>query len=318
VQAYKRRARNYAKSPAALHVTNVTMGGGMKLARFGAPGREKPGLIDSDGKLRDLSDHLPDITNNHLSDEALARLAAIDVKTLNTVEGEVRFGPPILSPGKIVCVGLNYTDHAKEAGLPLPTEPLIFLKGCSPTGANDAIALPPDSTHADWEVELAVIVGKQGLHIDRARALEHVAGYCVLNDFTDREFQLNRGGQWTKGKSFPGFAPLGPWLVTRDEVRDPGDFRLWLDVNGTRRQEGSTKNLVFDVAYLVAYISQFMVLNPGDVIATGTPAGVGAGHKPNPLYLSDGDSVSLGIEGLGAQSQRIVTWEKRLKTLLNK
>jgi 2-keto-4-pentenoate hydratase/2-oxohepta-3-ene-1,7-dioic acid hydratase in catechol pathway len=283
----------------------------MKLVRFGPPGREKPGLIDSEGKLRDLSVHVPDITNSHLSDEALARLHSVDVKALKVVDGDVRFGPPVPSPGKIVCVGLNYTDHAKEAGLPLPTEPLIFLKGCFPTGPNDTIALPPDSTHADWEVELAIVIGKPGLHIDRARALEHVAGYCVFHDFTDREFQLNRGGQWTKGKSFPGFAPMGPWLVTRDEVPDPGALRLWLDVNGTRRQNSSTQNLVFNVPFLIAHISQFMALHSGDVIATGTPAGVGAGHKPNPIYLTDGDVVSLGVEGLGTQSQHIVTWEKR-------
>jgi 2-keto-4-pentenoate hydratase/2-oxohepta-3-ene-1,7-dioic acid hydratase in catechol pathway len=283
----------------------------MKLVRFGPPGHEKPGLIDADGKLRDLSHHIPDITNSDLSDEALARLAAIDVKGLQVVDGEVRFGPPIASPGKIVCVGLNYTDHAKEAGLALPTEPLIFLKGCSPTGPDDTIALPLHSTHADWEVELALVIGTSALQIDRTDAWEHIAGYCVFHDFTDREFQLNRGGQWTKGKSFPGFAPLGPWLVTRDEVPDPGKLRLWLDVNGTRRQDGSTQNLVFNVPFLVAYISQFMALNPGDVIATGTPAGVGAGHKPNPLFLTEGDVVSLGVEGLGTQSQRIVTWEKR-------
>jgi 2-keto-4-pentenoate hydratase/2-oxohepta-3-ene-1,7-dioic acid hydratase in catechol pathway len=285
----------------------------MKLVRFGAPGREKPGLLDAEGKLRDLSVHIPDITNSQLSDEALARLASLDVRALNVVEGNVRLGPPINSPGKIVCVGLNYTDHAKEAGLPLPIEPLIFLKGCSPTGPNDTIALPPDSTHADWEVELAIIIGKPGLHIDRAQALEHVAGYCVFHDFTDREFQLNRGGQWTKGKSFPGFAPMGPWLVTRDEVPNPGALRLWLDVNGTRRQESSTQNLVFNVSFLIAHISRFMELNAGDIIATGTPAGVGAGHKPNPLFLTDGDLVSLSVEGLGTQSQHIVAWEKRLE-----
>jgi 2-keto-4-pentenoate hydratase/2-oxohepta-3-ene-1,7-dioic acid hydratase in catechol pathway len=283
----------------------------MKLVRFGAPGQEKPGLIDADGKLRDLSQHLPDLGNAHLSDERLARLASIDVQSLKVVAGTVRYGPPIAAPGKIVCVGLNYTDHAKEAGLTLPTEPLLFLKGCSPTGPDDTVALPPHSTHGDWEVELGVVIGKRALHVDRARALEHVAGYCVFHDFTDREFQLNRGGQWTKGKSFPGFAPLGPWLVTRDEVPDPGKLRLWLDVNGTRRQDGSTQNLVFSVPFLVAYISQFMELNPGDLIATGTPAGVGAGHKPEPLFLTDGDLVSLGVEGLGTQAQRVVAWEKR-------
>jgi 2-keto-4-pentenoate hydratase/2-oxohepta-3-ene-1,7-dioic acid hydratase in catechol pathway len=285
----------------------------MKLARYGTSGREKPGLIDGDGKLRELSGHIPDITGSDLSDESLARLAALDPKTLKAVEGTVRFGAPFSGVGKIICVGLNYTDHAKEAGLPIPTEPLLFLKGCAPTGPNDAIALPPKSTHGDWEVELAVVVGKQGLNIDRARALEHVAGYCVFNDFTDREFQLQRGGQWTKGKSFPGFAPLGPWLVTRDEVPDPGKLQLWLEVNGTRRQQGSTENLIFSVPYVIAYISEFMVLNPGDIIATGTPAGVGAGHKPNPIFLTDGDRVSLGIEGLGTQVQRVVSWEKHLE-----
>jgi 2-keto-4-pentenoate hydratase/2-oxohepta-3-ene-1,7-dioic acid hydratase in catechol pathway len=285
----------------------------MKLARYGTSGREKPGLIDGDGKLRELSGHIPDITGSDLSDESLARLAALDPKTLKAVEGTVRFGAPFSGVGKIICVGLNYTDHAKEAGLPIPTEPLLFLKGCTPTGPNDAIALPPKSTHGDWEVELAVVIGKQGLNIDRASALEHVAGYCVFNDFTDREFQLDRGGQWTKGKSFPGFAPLGPWLVTRDEVPDPGKLQLWLEVNGTRRQQGSTENLIFSVPYVIAYISEFMVLNPGDIIATGTPAGVGAGHKPNPIFLTDGDRLSLGIEGLGAQAQRVVSWEKRLE-----
>jgi 2-keto-4-pentenoate hydratase/2-oxohepta-3-ene-1,7-dioic acid hydratase in catechol pathway len=284
----------------------------MKLARYGAPGREKPGLIDGEGKLRDLSGHLPDITGGELSDESLARLATLDPKSLRMVEEEARLGAPYTGAGKIICVGLNYTDHAREAGLAIPTEPLLFLKGCAPTGPNDAIALPPKSTHADWEVELAVVIGKQGLNIERGSALEHVAGYCVINDFTDREFQLQRGGQWTKGKSFPGFAPLGPWLVTRDEVPDPGKLQLWLEVNGTRRQQGSTENLIFNVPYMVAYISEFMVLNPGDIIATGTPAGVGAGHKPDPIFLSDGDRVSLGIQGLGTQTQRVVSWDKRL------
>jgi 2-keto-4-pentenoate hydratase/2-oxohepta-3-ene-1,7-dioic acid hydratase in catechol pathway len=283
----------------------------MKLARFGAPGSEKPGLIDAEGQLRDLSGHLSDITNSHLSDEALARIASIEPKSLQVIEGKVRFGPPISSPGKIICVGLNYTDHAKETGQPIPAEPLLFLKGCSPTGPNDAIALPPGSTHCDWEVELALVIGKQGLHIDRAQAMEHLAGYCVLNDFSERDFQSQRGGQWTKGKSFPGFAPLGPWLVTRDEVPAPGKLRLWTDVSGTRRQDGSTQNLIFDVPTMISYISQFMVLNQGDIIATGTPAGVGVGHKPQPLFLKDGDSVSLGIDGLGTQTQQIVSWEKR-------
>jgi 2-keto-4-pentenoate hydratase/2-oxohepta-3-ene-1,7-dioic acid hydratase in catechol pathway len=284
----------------------------MKLARYGSSGSEKPGLIDGEGKLRDLSGHMPDITSSDLSDESLARLATVDLKNLKTVEGAVRFGAPFSGVGKIICVGLNYTDHAREAGLPIPTEPLLFLKGCAPTGPNDAIALPPKSTHADWEVELAVVIGKQGLNIEHASALEHIAGYCVFNDFTDREFQLQRGGQWTKGKSFPGFAPLGPWLVTRDEVADPGKLQLWLEVNGTRRQQGSTENLIFNVPDVIAYISEFMVLNPGDIIATGTPAGVGAGHKPSPIFLTDGDRVSLGIEGLGTQMQRIVSWDKRL------
>jgi 2-keto-4-pentenoate hydratase/2-oxohepta-3-ene-1,7-dioic acid hydratase in catechol pathway len=287
----------------------------MKLARFGAPGSEKPGLIDAEGQLRDLSDHLPDITNSHLSDEALARIASIEPKSLQVIEGKARFGPPISSPGKIICVGLNYTDHAKETGQQIPAEPLLFLKGCSPTGPNDTIALPPGSTHCDWEVELALVIGKQGLHIDRAQAMEHLAGYCVLNDFSERDFQSQRGGQWTKGKSFPGFAPLGPWLVTRDEVPAPGKLRLWTDVSGTRRQDGSTQNLIFDVPTMISYISQFMVLNQGDIIATGTPAGVGVGHKPQPLFLKDGDSVSLGIDGLGTQTQQIVSWEKRAKPL---
>lgn len=202
----------------------------------------------------------------------------------------------------------------RQRGRASHTDRAAFVpEGLFPDGPNDAIALRPNSTHGDWEVELAIVIGKRGLHIDRARALEHVAGYCVLNDFSEREFQLQRGGQWTKGKSFPGFAPLGPWLVTRDDVPEPGKLRLWPDVNGTRRQEGSTQNLIFDVPFMVSYVSQFMALDPGDIITTGTPAGVGAGHKPNPVFLTDGDSISLGIEGLGTQTQRIVTWEKRLK-----
>lgn len=277
----------------------------MKLVRYGLPGAEKPGVIDSDGGIRDLSAYVDDINTTALSIESLLRLSAIDCSTLPLVAADVRMGPPISKGGRVICIGLNYTDHAAETNLPIPAEPVMFLKACHPTGPNDDIRLPIGSVKTDWEVELGVVIGTRGLYIDKADALKHVAGYCVVNDISERSYQLERGGQWTKGKSFPGFAPVGPWLVTADEVTDSGKLALWLEVNGVREQDGSTANQVFDVATVVSYVSQFIELEPGDLISTGTPAGVGLGHKPEPLFLKPGDVVALGVEGLGEQRQVI-------------
>lgn len=277
----------------------------MKLVRYGLPGAEKPGVIDSNGGIRDLSAHVDDIDSAALSIEGLTRLNAIDTASLPLVAADVRIGPPISKGGRVICIGLNYTDHAAETNLPIPAEPVMFLKACRPTGPNDDIRLPIDSVKSDWEVELGVVIGTQGLYIDKAVALKHVAGYCVVNDVSERSYQMERGGQWTKGKSFPGFAPVGPWLVTADEVADSGKLALWLEVNGIRHQDGNTANQVFDVATVVSYVSQFIELEPGDLICTGTPAGVGLGHKPEPLFLKPGDVVTLGVEGLGEQRQVI-------------
>ncbi|WP_122661999.1 fumarylacetoacetate hydrolase family protein [Pseudomonas viridiflava] len=277
----------------------------MKLVRYGLPGAEKPGLIDSNGDIRDLSAHLDDIDGAALSSESLSRLSAVDSASLPLVAADVRVGPPVSKGGRVICIGLNYTDHAAETNLPIPAEPVMFLKACHPSGANDDIRLPIGSVKADWEVELGIVIGTQGLYIDKADALKHIAGYCVVNDFSERSYQMERGGQWTKGKSFPGFAPVGPWLVTADEVADSGKLALWLDVNGTRHQDGNTANQIFDVATVVSYVSQFIELEPGDLICTGTPAGVGLGHKPEPLFLKPGDVVTLGVEGLGQQRQVI-------------
>ena len=277
----------------------------MKLVRYGLPGAEKPGVIDSTGGIRDLSAYVHDIDGTALSAESLSRLSAIDSSSLPLVDATVRIGPPISRGRRVICIGLNYTDHAAETNLPIPAEPVMFLKACHPTGPNDDIRLPIGSQKADWEVELGVVIGTKGLYIDKADALKHVAGYCVVNDFSERSYQMERGGQWTKGKSFPGFAPVGPWLVTADEVADSGKLALWLEVNGTRHQDGNTANQVFDVATVVSYVSQFIELESGDLICTGTPAGVGLGHKPEPLFLKPGDVVTLGVEGLGQQRQVI-------------
>jgi 2-keto-4-pentenoate hydratase/2-oxohepta-3-ene-1,7-dioic acid hydratase in catechol pathway len=277
----------------------------MKLVRYGLAGAEKPGVIDSDGAIRDLSAHIGDIDSAALSSESLARLSAIDSQSLPLVSADVRVGPPVSKGGRVICIGLNYTDHAAETNLPIPAEPVMFLKACHPTGPNDDIRLPIGSVKADWEVELGIVIGTQGLYIDKADALKNVAGYCVVNDFSERSYQMERGGQWTKGKSFPGFAPVGPWLVTADEVADPGKLALWLEVNGKRYQDGNTANQIFDVATVVSYVSQFIELEPGDLICTGTPAGVGLGHKPEPVFLKPGDVVTLGVEGLGQQRQLI-------------
>ncbi|MER2535899.1 MAG: fumarylacetoacetate hydrolase family protein [Rhizobiaceae bacterium] len=278
----------------------------MRLARWGAAGEERPGIFASDGTLRDLTEIVADITGDVLSDDQLARIRAVDALGLPVVADGVRIGPPVGNIGKLVCIGLNYRDHAAEAKLSEPKEPIIFLKATSAiVGPNDPIRIPGNAEKVDWEVELGVVVGRHASRVDEAQALAHVAGYCVFNDVSERAWQMERGGQWDKGKSADTFAPIGPWLVTRDEVADPQALRLWLDVDGVRRQNGSTADMIFGVAFLVAYVSQFMSLQPGDVIATGTPAGVGMGCRP-PVYLRAGQTMSLGISGLGEQRSRTV------------
>jgi 2,4-didehydro-3-deoxy-L-rhamnonate hydrolase len=284
----------------------------MKLLRYGPAGQEKPGLLDRDGVLRDLSQQLPDFTPEQLSAGGLRRLAALDPATLPEVAGQPRLGVPIAGIRKFIAVGLNYADHAAEAGLPVPAEPVLFTKAISClSGPNDDVMLPQGSRKSDWEVELGVVIGSVARYVSRADALRYVAGYCVVNDVSEREFQIERGGTWDKGKGCDTFGPVGPWLVTADEAGDPQALNLWLDLNGQRRQTGNTRTMIFGVAELVAYISRFMTLEPGDLITTGTPPGVGMGVKPEPLYLRCGDVMSLGIEGLGRQTQRVVDWSER-------
>ena len=281
----------------------------MKLVRFGAAGAEKPGLIDQDGTLRDLSGEVPDIGGDTLSDAGLEAIRGLEVSSLPAVSGEPRLGPCVGNIGKYVCIGLNYSDHAEEANMPIPDEPIIFFKATSSImGPNDDIVLPKDAEKVDWEVELCIVIGKEARYVSEADALTHVAGYCVANDVSERHFQLERSGQWVKGKSADTFGPIGPWLVTRDEVPDPQNLEMWLDVDGERRQSGSTRTMIFSAAHIVSYVSQFMSLQPGDIIATGTPPGVGMGHKP-PVYLSAGQTVRLGVEGLGEQTQKTRAWE---------
>ncbi len=278
----------------------------MKLVRYGAKGAEKPGLIDKSGQLRDLSAHIKDINGDALSPEALARLAAIDPASLPAVGGNPRLGPPVTGISKFVAIGLNYSDHAKETGNPIPTEPIFFLKANTAlSGPNDAVEKPRGSTKLDWEVEIACVIGTRAKYVSEADALKHVAGYCVCNDVSERNFQIERLGQWTKGKSHDTFGPLGPWLVTRDEIPNVQKLSMWLDVNGKRRQTGSTETMIFSMAKCISYVSQFMTLLPGDIITTGTPPGVGTGMKP-PQFLNVGDVVTLGIESLGEQRQEIV------------
>jgi ureidoglycolate lyase/2,4-diketo-3-deoxy-L-fuconate hydrolase len=278
----------------------------MKLLRFGPRGHERPGLIDPQGRLRDLSAHVPEIAGETLSPASLARLAALDPSTLPAVPGEPRIGPCVGRIGKVVCVGLNYSDHAAESNLPVPAEPVLFLKATSAIcGPNDDVEIPPGAEKVDWEVELGVVIGKVARHVSKADALDHVAGYCIVNDVSERAYQLERGGQWDKGKGCDTFGPIGPWLVTRDEVPDAQSLSMWLDVDGKRYQNGSTGTMIFDVPTLVSYISRFMSLQPGDVISTGTPPGVGLGQKP-PLYLKAGQTMNLSIAGLGEQRQRTV------------
>jgi ureidoglycolate lyase/2,4-diketo-3-deoxy-L-fuconate hydrolase len=279
----------------------------MKLIRYGAAGHERPGMVDAQGRIRDLSAHVPDVTGDTISPESVARLAAIDPATLPLVAGSPRVGPCVGAVGKMVCVGLNYSDHAAESNMAIPTEPVLFMKATSAiVGPNDDVEIPPRAEKVDWEVELGVVIGKTARYVSRADALDHVAGYCIVNDVSERAYQLERGGQWDKGKSCDTFGPMGPWLVTRDEVPDAQALALWLEVDGKRYQNGNTSTMIFDVPTLVSYISQFMSLQPGDVISTGTPPGVGFGQKPVPVYLGAGQVMRLGITGLGEQRQRTV------------
>ncbi|AEI82565.1 ureidoglycolate lyase (plasmid) [Cupriavidus necator N-1] len=279
----------------------------MKLIRYGAAGQERPGMVDAQGRIRDLSAHIPDVTGDTISPQSVARLAAIDPATLPLVEGSPRVGPCVGAVGKMVCVGLNYSDHAAESNMAIPTEPVLFMKATSAiVGPNDDVEIPPRAEKVDWEVELGVVIGKTARYVSKADALDHVAGYCIVNDVSERAYQLERGGQWDKGKSCDTFGPLGPWLVTRDEVPDAQALALWLEVDGKSYQNGNTSTMIFDVPTLVSYISQFMSLQPGDVISTGTPPGVGFGQKPVPVYLGAGQVMRLGITGLGEQRQRTV------------
>jgi len=283
----------------------------MKLVRYGPPGKEKPGLIDAEAKLRDLSRKVKDIDAAALAPGELAKLRKLDPKKLPLVKGRPRLGPCIAVPPKFIAIGLNYVDHAKESGNPIPEHPVVFYKAetCI-VGPNDNIMLPPDSTHTDWEVELGVVIGKTARYVDRKDALKHVAGYCIINDVSEREYQLKRSAtQWSKGKGCDTFGPIGPWLVTTDELKDPQNLDMWLDVNGVRKQTGNTRTMIFGVADLVADLSKYMTLVPGDVITTGTPPGVGMGMKPEPQYLKAGDVVTLGIAGLGAQTQKVVAFK---------
>jgi 2,4-diketo-3-deoxy-L-fuconate hydrolase len=282
----------------------------LKLLRYGAPGAERPGLLDAEGRVRDLSAHIHDVAGPVLLPETLGLLRGLDPRTLPVVPGDpqvnLRLGPCVGNVGKFICIGLNYADHAAESGMAIPAEPVVFGKWTSSiVGPDDDIEIPRGSLKTDWEVELGVVIGKPGRHIDEADALSHVAGYCVVNDVSEREYQLERGGQWDKGKGCDTFGPIGPWLVTPDEVPNPQNLHLWLEVDGRRYQDGNTKTMVFGVAHLVSYLSRFMSLLPGDVISTGTPPGVGLGQKP-PVYLAAGQRVCLGIDGLGIQCQRVV------------
>jgi 2-keto-4-pentenoate hydratase/2-oxohepta-3-ene-1,7-dioic acid hydratase in catechol pathway len=279
----------------------------MKLLRYGPAGAEKPGLFANDGSIRDLSDLVRDIDGFALSDASLRMIANVDPLKLPRVEGNPRIGPCVVRPLNYVCIGLNYADHAAEAGMPVPKEPIIFLKSLSAfSGPNDDVRLPRGSKKLDWEVELGVVIGKTARYVPENESMDYVAGYCVCNDVSEREFQLERGGTWDKGKGCETFGPTGPWMVTKDEINDPQDLPLWTEVNGRRFQDGSTKTMIFNVVKLVSYVSHFITLQAGDVIATGTPPGVGSGVKPEPVFLKVGDVMRLGIEGLGVQTQRIV------------
>ena len=279
----------------------------MKLLRYGNKGQEKPGLLDAQGQIRDLSAHIPDLAGAALDDASLNALSKLDPESLPLVSGSPRIGPCVGQVGKFICIGLNYADHAAESNMPVPSEPVIFGKWTSAIiGPNDDVQIPRGSTKTDWEVELGVVIGKGGRYIDESNALDHVAGYCVINDVSEREWQLERGGTWDKGKGFDTFGPIGPWLVTRDEITDPHQLDLWLEVDGHRYQNGNTRTLVFQIPALIAYLSRCMSLQPGDIISTGTPPGVGLGVKPEPVFLRAGQEMRLGISGLGEQRQRTV------------
>ncbi|MBN9029901.1 MAG: ureidoglycolate lyase [Rhizobiales bacterium] len=278
----------------------------MKLLRYGPTGQEKPGLLDAEGRIRDLSGEVNDIAGNVLTPEGLARLATIDPATLPPVDGDPRIGPCVGRVGKFICIGLNYADHAAETGAEIPKEPIVFNKWTSAIcGPDDDIEIPRGSVKTDWEVELGIVIGKGGRYIEEADALSHVAGYCVINDVSEREWQIERGGTWDKGKGCDTFGPIGPWLVTPDEIADVGNLKMWLEVDGHRYQNGSTATMIFGVAHIISYLSRFLSLQPGDVISTGTPPGVGLGQKP-PVYLKGGEVMRLGIEGLGEQTQKVI------------
>lgn len=282
----------------------------MKLLRYGPPGQEKPALLAADGSLRDLSLHVLDISPRTLDPKALDELRALDPLSLPRVEDGVRIGTPIANIGKLICVGLNYADHAKESNLPVPSEPVLFMKATSAIcGPNDAVIIPRGSEKTDWEVELGIVIGRKAQYVEREQALEHVAGYCIVNDVSERAYQLERGGTWDKGKGCDTFAPIGPWLVTPDEIADLRNLDMHLSVNGEIRQNGNTRTMIFSIDEIVSYISQFMTLNPGDVICTGTPPGVGAGMQP-PQFLKPGDRMRLSISGLGEQRQNVVAWQR--------
>ena len=282
----------------------------MKLLRYGPPGQEKPALLAADGSLRDLSLHVLDISPRTLDPKALDELRALDPLSLPRVEDGVRIGTPIANIGKLICVGLKYADHAKESNLPVPSEPVLFMKATSAIcGPNDAVIIPRGSEKTDWEVELGIVIGRKAQYVEREQALEHVAGYCIVNDVSERAYQLERGGTWDKGKGCDTFAPIGPWLVTPEEIADLRNLDMHLSVNGETRQNGNTRTMIFSIDEIVSYISQFMTLNPGDVICTGTPPGVGAGMQP-PQFLKPGDRMRLSISGLGEQRQNVVAWQR--------
>jgi 2,4-diketo-3-deoxy-L-fuconate hydrolase len=285
----------------------------MKLVRYGEEGAEKPGFVDVDGTIRDLSGKLAELTPEALSMASLASLAKVSATSLPAVAGGVRLGVPLAGIGKFIAIGLNYADHAAEANLPLPSEPIVFQKAItSLSGPNDPVVLPKGSKKSDWEVELGIVIGTRASYVERAAALTHVAGYCIVNDVSEREYQMERGGTWDKGKGCDSFGPVGPWPVTADELTDPQNLDLWLDVNGLRMQQGNTRTMIFDCAEIVSYVSRFMTLMPGDIIATGTPPGVGMGKKPGAIYLKPGDVMTLGISGLGTQRQKVREWSAAL------
>ena len=283
----------------------------MKLLRYGPLGAEKPGLLDADGHIRDLSAHVKDLDGAQLSPTALAALAKLDPKSLPLVAGNPRLGVPVASVDKFIAIGLNFADHAAESNLPIPKEPIVFTKMTSClNGPNDTVMLPRESVKSDWEVELGIVIGSRTSYVSEAEALAHVAGYCLINDVSEREYQIERGGTWDKGKGCDTFGPVGPWLVTSDEVGDPQALGMWLDVNGKRMQTGNTRTMIFGCATIVSYLSRFMTLLPGDIITTGTPPGVGMGFKPDPIYLKPGDVMTLGIDKLGTQRQEVVAWRR--------